>query len=84
MKQQDIAIIIGIVMASCILSFVISSKVISTPSDRQQQVQVIPEISSRFNTPSSTYFNSSAIDPTQLLQIGNNSNAAPFNSSTNQ
>ena len=83
MKQKDLAIIIGVVIISGILSFIISSKIIATPANRQQQVQVAPLISSQFNQPSSTYFNSSAIDPTKLIQIGNNSNQTPFNNTTN-
>jgi hypothetical protein len=83
-KQKDLAIIIIIVFISCILSYIVSNKFISTPANRQQQVQVVPQISSQFTQPSSTYFNSSSIDPTKLIQIGNNSNQAPFNTPTNQ
>lgn len=81
MKQKDLAIIIMVVVISGIFSYVISGKVISTPANRQQNVQVVPAISTAFAKPSTTYFNPSAIDPTQLIQIGNNANQTPFNQS---
>ena len=79
MKQKDLALIIGIALVSAILSFVISGKLFASPKDREQQVETIEAISTDFPTPSAKYFNSSSIDPTQLIQIGNNSNQTPFN-----
>jgi hypothetical protein len=77
MKQKDIALIAIVVFMSAVFSYVISNKIITAPSSNQQ-VQVVAPISSNFNAPSSTYFNSQSIDPTQLIQIGNNSNNNPF------
>jgi len=78
MKQKDYAIIIVIVIISAGLSFYLSGKIFVTAKNRQQQVEVVPVISSSFGTPSTKYFNSSAIDPTQLVNIGNNSNNNEF------
>jgi hypothetical protein len=78
-KQKDLTLIIGIAIVSAILSLVISGKLFASPKDRQQQVQTIQAISTNFPTPSSKYFNSGSIDPTQLIQIGNNANQTPFN-----
>jgi hypothetical protein len=79
MKQKDIALIIVIAFVSAIVSFVISGKIFVTPKNRQQKVQVVDVISPSFQTPSNKYFNSSSIDPTQLVQISANNNQNPFN-----
>lgn len=50
------------------------------PHNLQQQVEVVPTITSDFPAPDKQYFNSDSIDPTQLIQIGSNTNPAPFNS----
>ena len=78
MKQKDLAILIGVVMISAIISFVASSKIITTPANREQQVEQVPSISTAFPKADPTYFNTKAIDPTKIIQIGNNSNSAPF------
>lgn len=78
MKQKDIGLIAVVVIISGILSIIISGKIISTPSNRQQQVEVVQSISSNFNKPSSSYFNASSYDPTQIITIGPNSNSNPF------
>jgi hypothetical protein len=78
MKQKDIALIIIIVFISGIVSFVVSGKLFAS-SNGHQSVETVDKISSGFNVPDSTYFNSNSIDPTQLIQIGNSTNPNPFN-----
>jgi len=80
MKQKDIGVIALMVIISAVLSLIISNKIFTTPSDRQQEVEIVGPISSTFTSPSSTYFNSSSIDPTQSLQIGAFANQTPFGS----
>ncbi|HEY1835615.1 MAG TPA: hypothetical protein VGG13_02215 [Candidatus Saccharimonadales bacterium] len=84
MKQKDVALIIVIVFVSGIVSLVVSRLLFASPQNRQQQVQVVPVISASFPTPDSRYFNSKSVDPTQLIQIGNNNNKNPFNGSGGQ
>jgi hypothetical protein len=79
MKNKDIAIIISVVFVSIILSFIVASKVITTPANRQQKVPIASNITDNFIPPNPTYFNFQAIDPTKLIQIQNNTNTAPFN-----
>ena len=79
MKQKDLALIIVIAFISGVVSFFVSNKIFVTPANRQQQVDVVDQINPSFQTPSSKYFNSSSIDPTQESQIGNNNNQNPFN-----
>jgi len=78
-KQKDIALIIIVVFLSGIVSFFVSNAVFVTSSNRQQQVEVVEAIDSNFPKPNVKYFNNQAIDPTQLIQIGNSTNSNPFN-----
>ncbi len=80
MKQKDIILIIVVVFISGIFSLIISQKLFSSTVGKQQ-VEVVQAINPSFPTPSSTYFNSQSVDPTQLIQIGNNNNTNPFNGS---
>ena len=84
MKNKDIAVIISIVIVSSILSYVIASKVITTPANRQQHVPMIAQIVDQISQPSPTYFNAQSVDPTKLIYIGNNANPAPFNNQASQ
>lgn len=79
MKQKDVALILVVVFVSAIVSFVVSNVVFVSPKNRQQQVEVVPVISSTFPTPDPKYFNSNSIDPTQLIQIGDSNNGTLFN-----
>lgn len=79
MKQKDVALIIVIAFISAIVSFVVSNKLFVTPSNRQQQVEVVDPIDSSFQTPSKKYFNNNSINPTQEPQIGTDNNQNPFN-----
>ncbi|HUD07765.1 MAG TPA: hypothetical protein VMQ52_01665 [Candidatus Saccharimonadales bacterium] len=84
MKDKDIVVIISIVIVSSILSYVIASKVITTPANRQQHVPMIAQIVDQISQPSPTYFNAQSVDPTKLIYIGNNANPAPFNNQASQ
>ncbi len=79
MKQKDILLIVVVAIVSAVLAIVLSNVLIASPKKRQQQVEVVAPITPEFNTPDPKYFNSNSIDPTQLIQIGSNSNQQPFN-----
>ncbi len=78
MKQKDLAIIIAVAGFSTIVAFVIANLLITSPKNRQTSVPVVDTISSNFSKPDSRYFNSSSIDPSQTVTIGDNNNAQPF------
>jgi hypothetical protein len=82
MKQKDIALIVGIVIISAVVSLFISKAIFATPKSRQQQVDVVQPITADFPKPDGRYFNSSSVDPTQLITIGQNNNSDPFNSTS--
>lgn len=83
MKQKDVAMIIVIAFISAVVSFVVSNKLFVTPSNRQQQVEVVDPINSSFQTPDSKYFNSSSIDPTQGANVTTDNNQNPFSGGGN-
>ena len=82
MKQKDVALIIVIAFISAIVSFVVSNKLFITPSNRQQQVEVVDPIDSSFKAPDKKYFNSGSVDPTPPSQVGGDTNQNPFNGSS--
>ncbi|HVW22915.1 MAG TPA: hypothetical protein VHB51_00250 [Candidatus Saccharimonadales bacterium] len=83
MKKNDLALLIVIAVFSGIISLVVSRLIFVTPANRQQSVKTVQSISTSFTTPSSQYFNSSSIDPTQLITIGDSNNQSPFSGSSN-
>ncbi len=78
MKQKDIALIGVVIIVSVVISLFISKAIFAPPKNRQQQVEVVQRIATDFPKPDSRYFNSSAIDPTQLITISQSNNADPF------
>ena len=80
MKQKDIALIIAVIAVSGILSLIVGRLVFAAPKDRQQKVEVVEAITTEFSQPDPRYFNTQSINPTQLIRIGEGSNATPFNS----
>lgn len=79
MKQKDWALIIVVVFVSVVLSIVVSKVLIAPPKNRQQKVEVVDPITDKFPLPDKTYFNQNSVDPTQLIKIGDTTNATPFN-----
>lgn len=81
MKQKDIALILVVVIVSGAFSLVLSNYLFSSPKNRQEQVEVVEPISADFKTPSSDdkYFNPQAINPTQIITVGDSNNQTPFN-----
>lgn len=74
MKQKDISLILVVVFVSAVFSLVISNIFISTPENRQEQVEVVGVISSDFPEVDKQFFNDQAINPTVIIKIGENQN----------
>lgn len=77
MKQKDIATIIVVVFISAVAAFFVTGQLI-VASSAEQTAPVVDKISTSFTQPDPKYFNSSSIDPTQLIHIGNSTNSNPF------
>ncbi len=80
MKQKDWILIAVVIFVSAIFSFVLSGLLIGNSKRRPQKVEVVEVISPDFPKADIKYFNINSIDPTQLIRIGDNANAAPFKS----
>jgi len=78
MKEKDIITIMVIVFFSAVISFFASNALISSPKNRQQKVEVVEKIGADFVRPDEKYFNNKAVNPTQKIQIGDNTNTTPF------
>ena len=81
MKQNTVVSLIVIAISAGIISL-IASKYLIISSATQQSAVIVPVITSTFPIPSSSYFNSQSIDPTQLIQIGTTTNSNPFSSTS--
>ncbi len=85
MKQKDIALIVFIVVVSAFISYFLSGILISSPKNRKESVEVVESIKADFPTvsqdPYSKFFNKDAINPTQTIKIGGDSNSKPFSGS---
>lgn len=80
MKQKDLLLLGVIVFISAIVSYMLSSKFITSPNNRSAQVEVVDPIVADFNTPTNDkYFNGESVNPTRLIQIQDNKNPSPFN-----
>lgn len=91
MRRKDMMLIGLVGFIAIILSFIVSNAIFGSPKKNAVKVPVVTPISSKFPLPQTDdnykpFFNSDALDPTQLIQIGNNNNQTPFNQTdqTNQ
>lgn len=80
MKQKEITILLVVGFFSAIVALVISNMLISSPKNRQDKVEKVEKITAEFKLPDQKYFNTNSINPTQLIQIGDNPNPQPFTS----
>ncbi len=81
MKQKDIALIVVVVIVSGMLSFFVGRYMFASPEKRQVEAEVVDPIVSEFNASlDKKWFNKNAVNPTEVIQIGDSSNNSPFNS----
>lgn len=79
MKKQDLTLIIVIAVISGVISFFVAHSIFTTSQDRNVKAEIVKPITTDFTSPSTKYFNSNSIDPTQPIVIGGQANTAPFN-----
>jgi hypothetical protein len=79
MKQKDIIVLVAVAIVSAIASLLLSKSFFATPKDQSQKVETIDKITATFPYPSKKYFNAQAVNPAQLVEIGDNTNQNPFN-----
>lgn len=78
MKKNDIAIIILIASIALVASFFVVKSIFGEPQSAQLTAEKVDPIASSIEQPSNQIFNSNAINPTVVIQIGNPSNQQPF------
>ncbi len=79
MKQKDIVLIVLIALISAVFSLILSNLLFAAPEKRQQEVEIVDPITADFEQPGRAYFNENSVNPTKLIQIGDNPNPQPFN-----
>lgn len=78
MKQSDIAMVILVASLTLVVSFVVGGRLINSPNVRTTEVERVVSISADFPVPDASVFKEDAINPTQLIQIGNSNTEQPF------
>lgn len=78
MKQKDIVLIIVVIFFSAVISLVVSKALFATNEDNRLSAEIVEPINSEFQQPDKTVFNGEAINPTQLIRIGDGGNQNPF------
>lgn len=83
MKQKDIALFLVIGIISAVFSIIVSRLLITPAKSKSQKAEVVQPISASFAIPTADdkYLNKDAVNPTKLIQIGDENNATPFNGS---
>jgi hypothetical protein len=77
-KQSDLAMIILVSAISFIAAYYIGNSLINTSEARSTSVEVAVPISPNFPEPSPKIFNDAAINPTELIKIGDANKDKPF------
>jgi hypothetical protein len=86
MKRKDFMILGAAAVIAAIFSIILSGALLGSPKKNAIKVPKVDTINALFPSPQTDdtykpFFNQKAIDPTQLIQIGNQINAAPFQGS---
>lgn len=78
MKQKDIVLIVVVAVFAAIVSLLLTQALFVPKKSQEIAVEVVEPISSEFKEPDKSVFNKDAINPTQLIQIGDTNNSTPF------
>ena len=78
MKQKDIALLIVVAVIAGVISIIITSTVFVGKGGKELKAENVSAITSEFKKPDNKVFNENAINPTQLIQIGDNNNPNPL------
>ncbi len=78
MKQKDIALIVVVGFLAAIFSLLLTQTIFVTRENRNLSAEVVEPISAEFKQPDKNVFNAEAVNPTQLIQIGDSTKQTPF------
>jgi hypothetical protein len=82
-KRKDLMIVGVIAFIAALFSLFVSNAIFGSPSRNPIKVPVVHEINPEFpvvkdDTNYTSFFNDKALNPTQLIEIGNGTNTKPF------
>ncbi len=80
MKQKDILLIAVIAIVAGVFSFVTANFFFGGEKAYKLTAPTVEPISQEFSLPDETVFNSTAINPTKNVTIGDSTNNSPFKS----
>lgn len=78
MQKKDLLLIIVVAVFAGIFSLTISKIFFTSGKQRNLKAETVQPIKAEFQKPDPEVFNSQAIDPTKLIQIGDSTNPQPF------
>lgn len=78
MKQKDLVLILVVAAVAAIFSLILTQTLFVSKESKEMTAEVVEPINSTFNEPDPKVFNEKAINPTQLIQIGDTNNPNPF------
>jgi mannitol-specific phosphotransferase system IIBC component len=78
MKQKDIATIAVVAIVAAVISLLVTQTIFVSKKSRELTAETVEPINATFNQPDKTVFNQNAINPTQLIQIGDSTRSTPF------
>lgn len=77
-KKKDILTIVVIAIFAGVFSLIISNAFFTSGDERKLTAETVQSISADFQEPDKEVFNTQAIDPTKLIEIGDTNNPEPF------
>ena len=83
MKRRDLFMIGGVAVVAALFSYLIAGSLFGSPKKNPLSVPVVAPISQNLpniNTDPvyQSFFNPQALDPTQLIRVGGQTNSQPF------
>lgn len=78
MKQKDIVMILIMAFISAVAAFLLSNWLFGGRQAGEQTAEMIDVITDEFQQPPEKYFNTNSVNPTKLIEIGDESNPNPF------
>lgn len=78
MKKTDIALLVLVVSLSGLITYFVANALLGSSKQLSATVTVVEPITSVIEQPSSSIFNSNAINPGVQIRIGDSSNQQPF------
>lgn len=79
MKQKDILIIVAVAIFGVIVALILSNMIFVNAKAKSQEVEKIDAITAEFKDEAvKKYVNSEAVNPSQLIEVGQTDNKDPF------